>query len=320
MDRTIFYILFFIGIICLLIYILNEIINLRRAKKYGRISSNLFLDRYYEKLGNILLRQKLICDFNEQLAYKISIFNTASFEKNKKIAFFVILSYGILLTILSSIMFIIFLPYWYISCMYIIFVNMAAYLIMLLVIDAIMNNSIKRLPETIKILQSRFLSKGNIAKAIHVSIVDLPKGMKSEMIRIYDALKQNEMYKAKETFREIDKKYSNEHMSILLDLIWLAHYNGGDETIKGQFESMLNDVLEDIENQQDLKGAAMSYIIMSLLFILALPLVRIYNQTILTDEEMKYYFTKEGMIFAALYVALLFALMGIIFYLKKGKV
>lgn len=98
---------------------------------------------------------------------------------------------------------------------------------MQLVFELIMNRQLKRMPEALRILQSRFLSKGSIAKAIHVSLPDLPKGIKSEMLRIYNALKQNEQEKAKETFREIDKKYMNEHMSVLLDLIWLAHYNGG---------------------------------------------------------------------------------------------
>ena len=73
-----------------------------------------------------------------------------------------------------------------------------------------------------------FIKRKYFQSKIHTSIPDLPKGIKSEMIRIYDAIKQNEPEKQKMFFREIDKKYTNEHMSVLLDLIWLAHYNGGN--------------------------------------------------------------------------------------------
>ena len=161
------------------------------------------------------------------------------------------------------------------------------------------------------------MTKGSISKAIQVSIPDLPKGIKDEMIRIYDAMKQNETEKTKEVFWEIDRKYTNEHMSVLLDLVRLAHYNGGTESVKTQFDAMIKDILEDLENQQDLKGAAISYIGMSVVFMTALPIVKLYNASILSSSEMQYYASRSGMLFATAYIGFLFILIAILFYLKK---
>ena len=80
---------------------------------------------------------------------------------------------------------------------------------------------------------------------------------------------------------------------------------------------MIRDVIEDLENQQDLRGAAISYIVMSVLFMFVLPLVKMYNGSILSASEMAYYDTRSGMLFAAAYVGFLFLLIAFLFYLKK---
>ena len=80
---------------------------------------------------------------------------------------------------------------------------------------------------------------------------------------------------------------------------------------------MIKDILEDLENQQELRGAAISYIVMSVVFMAALPIVKLYNATILSASEMQYYDTRSGMLFAAAYIGFLFILIAILFYFKK---
>lgn len=317
MDQILFYILFASSILCFAGIIIYGAMKIYNQKKYGRLSSVVFWEKYSKKLQDVFAKSKSIVKINDEIAYKISVFNSMSFEKNKGIAAFVILGFILFAAALSILLITLFWPYWYIALVYIIFINTAVLFAMQLISETIMNRYLKKLPEAIKILQSRFMSKESISKAIHVSIPDLPSGIKGEMTRIYNAMKQNEIEKTKKVFYEVDKKYSNEHMSVLLDLIWLAYYNGGTETIKSQFDAMVSDILEDLENQQDLTGAAISYVAMSVLFLLAVPLVQMYNGSILSEHEMQYYSTRGGMLFAAAYVGFLILLIGLLFYLKK---
>lgn len=317
MENAFFAFLLIGGSVCAVCVIITFVLNIIRRKKYGRIASNVFFEKYGQRLLNIFSKNKFFVKFNEEIAYKISVFNTVSYEKNRIISVFVILLAVVIVFVMLLIMLFLFMPYWYIALSYTAFFATALLFLLQLLAEAIMNKYLKKLPEAIKILQSRFLTKGSISKAIQVSIPDLPTGIKAEMIRIYDAMKQNETEKTKDVFWEIDKKYSNEHMSVLLDLIRLAHYNGGTDAVKEQFDSMIKDVLEDLENQQDLRGAAMSYIIMAVLFTAALPLVKMYNASILDPTEMAYYSSRSGMLFALAYVGFLLILIGVLFYLKK---
>lgn len=317
MGNLLFYILLSGGTLCLVVSVAYIIMHIRYKRKYGRIASSVLFADKADKLNRIFSRNQYYVKLNTEISYKISVFNSVSFEKNRQISAFVLLGFVFFVVVFAIILVCSFWPYWYIALIYIAFIIAAMLFLLQIVSDAIMNRYLKKLPEAIKILQSRFMSKGSISKAIQVSIPDLPTGIKSEMIRLYDAIKQNETEKTKEIFGEIDRKYSNEHMSVLLDLISIAHYNGGTDTIKTQFDAMIRDVLEDLENQQDLRGAAMSYIVMSVLFMMVLPLVKIYNASILSPTEMMYYDSRGGMIFGAVYIGFLFLLIGILFYLKK---
>ena len=317
MDKIIFCLLLSGGVFCLIGVITYGIVTVYRKRKYGRISSTVFFNRYSEKIYKFFSRSDFFIKLNNEIAYKISVFNSMSFEKNRKISVFILLGFAFFTAVSSVALVVMFMPYWYIALVYIIVINMALLFGLQLISDVIMNRYLKKLPEAIKILQARFMSKGSISKAIHVSLPDLPKGIKEEMVRIYDAMKHNETEKTKDVFREIDTKYANEHMSVLLDLIWLAHYNGGTDTVKAQFDAMVRDIIEDLENQHDLTGAAISYIAMSVLFMIAIPLVRVYNRSILGQSEMQYYTTRDGMLFAAAYIVFLVLLIGGLFYLKK---
>ncbi len=317
MDNIIFIILLSGGILAVAIFAGTLILKIYRQKRYGRLSSFVLLEhsvgRVYKRLsGNAVFRQ-----INDEIAYKISVFNTLSFEKNSYYALLLLFVLSFLLTVISIVVIRFFWPLWYIAFVYIAASCAVALFSVQMIFDLIMNGYLKKMPEALKILQSRFLSKGSLTKAIQASIPDFPKGIRSEMIRIYDALKLNETERIREIFLKIDRKYANEHMSVLLELIWLAHYNGGDEAIKMQFDSIVKDVIEDLENQQDLRGAALSYMIMSLLFVAAIPIVRLYNGTILDSTAMQYYETRGSMLLAAGYVGFLILLAALLIYLQK---
>ena len=183
-----------------------------------------------------------------------------------------------------------------------------------------MNSFLKLMPETLKIINSRFSSKQNISKAIGTSLPDFHKSIRGDMERIYDALKMNDVERIKYVFDSIERKFNNTHMTILLELIWIAHYNGGTQDVSIQFDQMIQDVIQDIENKQDLKSASSGYIIMALLFMLGIPLVRIYNSGILDAFQMAYYSSREGLIFAGVYLLTVALLISILFYTEKTGV
>ena len=317
MSKLIFYTILSAGILCLGIYLFQKRTKLRQLKKYGRLSYFVIFERYANKIYKLLSKSKVLAKMNEEIAYKISVFNTASFEKNSIYGAIVITGLLFFLGLVSILFIYIFLPYWYIAFLYLIVVSTALLFILQFISDGIMRHYLKHMPEALRILQSRFISKGSISKAIHVSIPDFPKGIRLEMIRIYDALKLNNTDQTRAVFQKIDQKYSNEHMSELLELIWLAHYHGGNDAVRDQFEVMLNDVIEDLEGKKDLRGATMSYTVLSVLFMAALPFVKIYNGTILDPATMEYYHTRNGMLLAAVYVAFLIVVIAILLYLEK---
>ena len=317
MSELVFYAVLSAGILCLGIHLSQKWTTLQQLKRYGRLSRSVILERYLNKLYGILSKSKVLTKINEEIAYKISVFNTAPFEKNGIYAAAFLTVLIVFLGLVSILLIYLFLPYWYIAFLYLIVISAGLLFILQFVSDGIMRHYLRHMPEALRILQSRFISKGSISKAIHVSIPDFPKGIRMEMIRIYDALKLNNTDQTKAIFQKIDQKYSNEHMSALLELIWLAHYHGGNEAVRDQFETMLNDVIEDLEGQKDLKGATMSYTVLSLLFMAALPFVKIYNGAILDPATMEYYHTRSGLLLAALYVAFLIAVIAILLYLEK---
>lgn len=317
MSKLIFYVVLLAGILCLGIYLSQKWTKLRQLKRFGRLSHSVILERYTNKIYKILSKSQILTKINDEIAYKISVFNTAPFEKNCSYAALFLTALMFLLGLISILFIYIFLPYWYIAFLYLIVIATALLFILQFISDGIMHHYLKHMPEALRILQSRFISKGSISKAIHVSIPDFPKGIRLEIIRIYDALKLNNTDQTRAVFHKIDQKYSDEHMSVLLELIWLAHYHGGNDAVRDQFEALLNDVIEDLESKKDLRSATMSYTILSVLFMAALPFIKIYNGTVLDPATMEYYHTRSGMLLAAIYVAFLIVVIAILLYLEK---
>ena len=317
MDKLLFTAFLSGGLSLLCIYAIRKIVNIRRFQIYGRISPSVFFEHYIDRIYKLMAKSKAFIKINEEIACKISVFNALSFEKNNRFATLMFLIFLFVMLTLSVVLTCVFLPFWYIAFVYIVIISAVLLFIIQLLSDMVMNRYLKYMPETLKILQSRFISKGSISKAIHVSIPDFHKGIRSEMIRIYDALKLNETEKTKEIFQKINKKYSNEHMTVLLDLIWLAHYSGGLETIKAQFDIMVKDIIDDIENRRDLRGTAVSYMGMSFLFMAALPAVKLYNGSILDSPSMSFYDSREGMLLSVAYIGFLVLLIAILTFIEK---
>lgn len=256
----------------------SAFINMRRRRRYGRISASVFVERYMDKIYLCLSKSRILERIITEFAYKISIFNTLPFEKNKRIGAVVFALCSLIEMLMSVVLVICFLPYWYIALVYIILLAAVLLFTFQLVSDAVMGVYLTKMPQAIKILKSRFISKNNISKAIQASIPDIPAGLKGEMIRIYDALKINETERMKDIFKAIDAKYSDEHMTVLLNLIWIAHYTGGTDSVKRQFDLMLSDVLEDIENKKDLKSAVLRCV--GVLVIIMILLIHIMKRVL----------------------------------------
>lgn len=317
MDRIIFYITlvcFTIALICLVLY---RALYLIKQKKYGNLDTSQLIKYYCEKIYKPMSQFALFCRIHQELSYKLSVFNKQSFEKNQFYATIIIPLAMLFVVITSVITVIICLPLWYIALIYIALICGGVIFIFLILTGLIMNSFLKAMPETLKILNSRFSTKKNISKAIGVSLADFPKSIRGDMERIYDALKLNDVERVKFVFDSIDKKINNPHMSTLLELIWIAHYNGGSQDISEQFDIMIQEVIQDIENKQDLRSASSGYIVMSLLFMAGIPLVRMYNSGILDSSQMAYYSSREGLIFAGIYLLIIAIVVAILFYTEK---
>ncbi|HBY21264.1 MAG TPA: hypothetical protein DEG71_09730, partial [Clostridiales bacterium] len=96
---------------------------------------------------------------------------------------------------------------WYILLFYIfmslVFVTLTFY-VFTIIAKSRFNN---QLPQTFKILNSRYITQGNIMKAIDVSLQDFDKSVRREMIKIYNVLKKNDMDEINNTFKMIESTY-----------------------------------------------------------------------------------------------------------------
>lgn len=321
MEKIVFYFILALAGSLTVFVIAGKLLQIYKQKKYGNLESGRILEYYSSKVYGCLSKIKLFQKIHKELSYKLSVFNRQSFEKNSQYATFIIPGALLAMIIASVVIVIVSLPLWYIALIYIAILSGGVIFMFLIISGLIMNSYLKKMPETLKILNSRFSSKKNISKAIGASLGDFHRSIQGDMQRIYDALKINDTNRAKYVFDSVSEKYgAEEHMTMLLELIWIAHYNGGGQDISEQFDIMIQDVIRDIENKQDLRSATTGYIIMALLFMFGVPLVRIYNATILDAGQMAYYSSREGLIFAGIYLLIVAAVVAILFYTERSGV
>lgn len=306
------------GAVVVTVYWVRYMIKSRDRIKYGNLQKDLIFNKRVDKIGNLLSKVPVLNKLLSDLTLKLSVFNSSSLQVNMRYSVIAVLTFAIVFVILSAVLQYLFYPLWYIALSYMLLFASIICLLLLFASSYANKRFLDHMPETLRVLSARYASVNNISKCIGVSISDFHKSIRGDMVRIYDALKLNDMEKIRSTFSSIDAKYSNEHMTLLLELIWHAYYNGGDEVIRGQFNNMLEDIIEDIENKKDLSAASLSYIGMGALFCAAVPLTRMFNESMLGIESRVFYSSREGILLGFLYYLFITGIMFLIIIIERS--
>jgi len=287
-------------------YKIKQFYSINKDKRYAlrEVTQKLKKNRYFLIMA-------------ENIAFKIGMFNNYSYERNLEFA--TMACFTSLGAIILSI--IIFIPLvsvvWYILLFYIFMALIFAVLLFYIFTMIARSRFNNQLPETFKIINSRYITHGNILKAINVSLNDFDKAVKREMIKIYDVLKKNDMYDIDNTFRMIDRAYKNEYVSLLLNLIKQAHYKGGNKVIKEQIENTTEEILIDIANQKDLSASTRTYVFLSIFLLPGILFVERFNFTALGEKSVEFYSSPYGIgIKLGFLIALMFYI-GLMLFLER---
>ncbi len=152
------------------------------------------------------------------------------------------------------------------------------------------------LPETLKIINSRFLSRRSMAKAISATIEqgDLKGPSKRVMSDIRDVLLRNDMKAVEETFSFMVKAYNDYYLRLFLNLVKQAHFKGGCDTVREQLEDLTEEILSSMENRKDLASASGMYMVLTALIPLAVKWVERYNLSAAGAAAVSYYESPAG--------------------------
>lgn len=301
--------------VILLIRLIIQMLNAYKIKQFYSVNK----DKRYalREITKKLKKNRYFLIMAENIAFKIGMFNNYSYERNLE---FATMSCFMFLG-LVALSVIIFIPLvsviWYILLFYIFMAVIFAILLFYIFTMVARSRFNNQLPETFKIINSRYITHGNILKAINVSLNDFDKAVKREMIKIYDVLKKNDMYDINNTFRMIDRAYKNEYVSLLLNLIKQAHYKGGNKVIKEQIESTTEEILIDIANQKDLSASTRTYIFLSVFLLPAVWFVERFNSKALGEKSLEFYSSPYGIgVKLGFLIALMFYI-GMMLFLER---
>lgn len=309
------YLVLFITALILILKIVFERINAYKIKQFYSINRNK--KNFLQDITGKLRKSRYFTMLAENLAFKIGMFNNYSYDRNMEFAtlacFIVLVG-----TALSIILFIPLVSViWYILLFYIFMALVFAALMFYVFTMVARSRFNNQLPETFKIINSRYITHGNILKAINVSLNDFDRAVKREMVKIYDVLKKNDMSLIDNTFRMIDRSYKNQYVSLLLNLIKQAHYKGGNKVIKEQIENTTEEILIDIANQKDLSASTRTYIFLSIFLLPSVWLVEKFNNKALGDKAVEFYSSPYGI---GVKIGFLLALMfyiGMMLFLER---
>jgi Flp pilus assembly protein TadB len=270
------------------------------------------------KLRNKYFRRGILEKILHKTAIKLGMFNNMDYEKNLNLGLMLLF----ILTILYTAGFIVIIPMlsllWYVFLMWVILITVFIMLIIYVIFRFAVMSFTSKLPKAFKVINSRYMDSRRIDIAIEKSLLDIDGAVRKELIKIYDALKQNNREKIDTTFSVIERTYNNEYLTFLLVLIKQAHFKGGSDTVINQFEEATEEIMLDIENKKDLSAAGRMYIIMSILFPFFSEAAKSFNKTSLGTEAVNaYYSSPEGMrvYFAILILAIL--LTGFLIYMER---
>jgi hypothetical protein len=287
---------------------------IRKKMKYSTLEQKPGMLKYItDWLGRFKLLKKLL----HFLTVRIGMFNGYTYSKNLEIA-------TVVLIILTA-FFLLFLAFllpsgklvWYMLLAY--FMLSAAFLALLLYVFSTVAKIrfTSKLPETFKMLNSRYMSRGSIQEAIWISLEDMDKVVRKEMKKVYDILNTNNMEEIDNTFNTIDRFYKNEYFTLLLNLVKQAHYKGGRAVIKEQFETTTEEILSEIERSKDLSATSRSYILLSLFMPAGLIGIEYFNRIALGSAADQFYASPLGIGIKIVFFVSLISFIGYLLYLEK---
>ena len=310
--------LYLIPLVIAMVLIINVIVNKIKyyhVKKIYRVIKNK--KNTIQKMTNAIQNNRILKSLLFKIAVMLGMFNKYSFQKNLEYSTVVLLG-AIVFSIISMLMFIpITSVIWYILLFYIfmslVFVTLTFY-VFTIIAKSRFNN---QLPQTFKILNSRYITQGNIMKAIDVSLQDFDKSVRREMIKIYNVLKKNDMDEINNTFKMIESTYKNEYVTLLLNLIKQAHYKGGNDVIKKQIEHTTEEILIDIENQKDLSAASRTFIFIALILPISIKFVEKFNFSALGEKSLEFYSSPYGIGLKIIFFLVFMGYIGFMLFLER---
>lgn len=309
-----------IGISILLFSLL--IINYFR-KKYIKIRYSILKNKVslLSKITKTVKKNNIIKSVLEKIAVRIGMLNGYDNDKNIELSTLLLLCTIIVFIIILIIIILIIKTIWYLFLMYLIIAVLFINLIFFIIFKTARMKFTDKLPETFKLLNSRYLSSGKIINAIEISLNDFDKSVKKEMIKLYDVLRVNKKEKIDETFEMIEHMYKNEHLTLLLQLIKQAHYKGGSDTVIELFEDSTEEILTEIENHKDLLSAGRIYIFVAMCLPIFLEGAKIFNKNSLGVEVLsEFYHSIEGIrLYIALLIFVMFFIGTLLFVERTGS-
>ncbi|MBM7613598.1 hypothetical protein [Alkaliphilus hydrothermalis] len=256
--------------------------------------------RIYRQIYSKLCNFRLLEKFLDSIALRISVLNDDSYETNQEKAVIAL----ILLALVIIINFTIVLPnvqiVWYLYLFYMMLGGVFLLCVLYTLELMLRMHFTKLLPNTYKILNSRFTTEGDILKAIDRSLIDVNPTIRREMVRIRNVLRKNDPSKIDETFSLMEKIYNNEYFTLLLNLIQQAYYKGGRDSVKQQFEIVTEEILIDIENKKDLALTSRMYVVIALFLPLGVNWLENFNDKALGEASLDFYSSPIGVSFKIL--------------------
>lgn len=268
-------------------------------------------------LSNFFMRFSLSNKLLTKLAINISLFNRYSLDKNLEYA-----SLAFILVFLTALLSVIlFLPstvvVWYIGVSYIVIALIFVFLVLTVFVFIAKQSFTNKMPDTYKLLNSRYTITGNILKAINISMEDFDKTVRREMFKIYDVLKKNNMAEINFTFKVLEITYKNEYFTLLLNLIKQAYYRGGNGVIKKQFEDTTEEILLEIENQKDLNFTSRTYILIALFLPFGVKFLESFNGNALGEKAYEFYSSPLGIEIKIIFYLAFLVYLGFMLFLER---
>lgn len=314
-NGTLYYLLPFAAAVFIFILILFERIEYLRSKsKYSVKRSKKSL---LEKFVSALQESRYLKTLLDFISIRLGMFTQNSMDSNNKAASLIMLA----MVLISAAFFVIAIAgklyIWYMAVLNFIILSVFLLLLFYIFSTSAKLSFTKKLPATYKLLNSRYLSKGDILSAIDASMDDFDKSVRKVMRTIYDILLTNNMRGIDNTFSYLERMYKLEHFSLLLNLIKQAYYKGGNEVIKAQFENSTEDILDEIENIKDLAATSRSFIMLSIVMPFMFEGVKMFNVHGIGDKARDFSGSPMALQLELLFYVLLIAYIGYMFYLER---